>query len=174
MGLLTPADLTRLAAEGCRACGGKRLAFKTIVDARLPLQGGEPVGKMSWAYDGEAFCDGVYLVRCAACDAEVFTSKACPRCHREGGLAIALGTPNAHPLPTACPRCDHEEVAYFAMVPAETFYEGTRADKARTDVDLHDDGFHGYQARCKDCGTFAELRDRCMLCDAPGPLRERA
>ena len=28
---------------------------------------GEPVGKLTWAYDGEAFCDGIYEVGCAKC-----------------------------------------------------------------------------------------------------------
>lgn len=174
MGLLSPADLERVLAAGCGACGSRKLTFRTYVDARLPVMGGEPVGRLAWAYDGEAFCDGVYAVACAACAADVFAADVCPRCHAEGGLALALARPNAHPIPTACPRCDHEELTYLAMVPAETTWEGERAGKARTDVDLHDDGFHGYEARCRDCGPFGALVDRCMLCDAPGPLRARA
>ena len=32
---------------------------------------------------------------------------------------------------------------------------------------------HGYRVDCTDCGTVAEERARCPLCDAPGPLRAR-
>jgi hypothetical protein len=60
------------------------------------------------------------------------------------------------------------------MVPATTVYESVRAEKARTDTDMHDPGFHGYKGQCKDCGTFAELTSQCMLCAAPAPLRKRA
>ena len=67
MGQLTPDKLEELIAMGCTACGGKRLTFEAYVDAKQPLQEGEPVGKLTWAYDGEAFCDGVYEVRCASC-----------------------------------------------------------------------------------------------------------
>ena len=174
MGLLTKEGLDTVIAAGCSRCGGKRLLFKTYVDARLPLMGGEPIGRLAWAYDGEAFCDGVFEVACAACKTVVFEASVCPRCHREGGLALALATPNRHAVPAACPGCDGEEVTYFGMVPAETSYEGVRAEKARSDATLDDDGFHGFKAWCKVCGVFEELTDRCMLCDAPGPLRDRA
>jgi hypothetical protein len=174
MGLLTPEKLDELIAAGCSACGGKKLIFQTYVDGRLPLMDGEPVGRLAWAYDGEAFCDGVYEVKCAKCAARVFSSSACPRCHKDGGLAEALAAENAFPVPKGCPRCEREEISYFAMVPATTAYEGKRAEKARTSTEILDPGFHGYKAACKTCGVFAELRDRCPLCDAPGPLRPRA
>lgn len=174
MGLLTPEKLDDLIAAGCSSCGGNRLAFRMYVDGRLPLMDGEPVGRLGWAYDGEAFCDGVFEVKCARCAVSLFASDACPRCHKEGGLAVALSTENAFPVPRACPRCEREEIQYFAMVPASTAYEGKRADKARTQSEINDPGFHGFKASCKTCGVFAELRDRCALCDAPGPLRPRA
>ena len=81
---------------------------------------------------------------------------------------------NGHAVPAASSGCDGEEITYFGMVPAETSYEGVRADKARTDTTLDDEGFHGFKAWCKVCGVFEELTSRCMLCDAPGPLRDRA
>jgi hypothetical protein len=173
MGLVTKEKLDELIAAGC-ACGSKRLTFSTYVDARLPLMQGEPVGKLTWAYDGEAFCDGIYEVRCATCAASLFSSDVCPRCHAEGGLEKALNAENAYDVPEACGRCQRQEITYFAMVPATTAYESVRAEKARTDTAILDPGFHGYKATCKDCGTFAELRSRCMLCDAPAPLRSRA
>jgi hypothetical protein len=87
--------------------------------------------------------------------------------------ARALGTPNRWPVPPACPSCDDEQLRYVAFVPARIVYEGKRADKARTMTELYDDGFHGYRADCRDCGTVAERLDACPLCESPAPLRTR-
>ncbi len=173
MGTLTEAGLERLAREGCDACGTRRLHFRMYVDGLVPLQGGEPVGPVKWSFDGEKFVDGVFEVSCSQCHRVLFDDAVCPRCHAEAGLASALETTNRYPVPAACPRCGGDEVRYIAMVPARTSYEGKRADKAKTTVEIHDPGFHGYRVDCRDCGTVGELRDRCPLCDAPGPLRER-
>jgi len=173
MGALTEARLDEIARAGCTTCGASRLIFRAYLDARLLLLGGEPVGKLSWCYDGEKFVDGVYEVTCSACGKRLFSEKICPRCHQESGLARALATPNSYPLPSECPSCQGEEVRYVAMLPASTTYEGRRAGPPRTDVDSYDPGFHGYRVDCTDCGTVAELTERCPLCDAPGPLRQR-
>ncbi len=173
MGLFGKNDLDRVVSSGCTACGAKDLRFKTYVDGRIPMMGGEPIGRLGWAYDGEAFLDGTYEVTCGACRAVIFTSPVCTRCHADGGLAVALATPNTLDVPTACPGCDGEEIVFFGFVPAETTYVAVRANKARTDVDLLDDGFHGFQSWCKTCGVFGEVRDTCPLCAAPGPLRAR-
>ena len=173
MGTLTEADLERLVESGCTGCGGRRLGFRTYVDGLVPLQGGEPVGPVKWVYDGEKFVDGVFEVTCGSCAKVISGAPVCPRCHASDGLAKALSTVNAYPVPVACPRCGGDEVRFIAMVPARTSYEGKRAEKARTSVDIGDPGFHGYRVDCKGCGTVAELTDRCPLCDAPGPLRER-
>ena len=173
MGLLTPPALDALVAAGCPACSAKKLVFHAYVDARLPIMGGEPVGRMAFLNDGEAFCDGVYEVRCGECEAALFEASICPRCHADAGLARALEATNAFPVPTACPRCDAEEVRYDAMVPVRTVHHGTRADKPRTSTEILDPGFHGFRASCKSCGVFSELRDRCPMCAAPGPVRER-
>lgn len=173
MGALTPGDLERLVASGCTACGARRLDFRMYVDGLVPLMAGEPVGPVKWSYDGEKFVDGVFSVTCAACKHEELASSICPRCHAEAGLAKALGSPNGYPVPEACPRCGNQEVRYIALIPARTSYEGKRADKARTSVELADLGFHGYRVDCRDCGKVAELRDRCPLCGAPAPLRPR-
>jgi len=172
MGLFGKADLDRVIAAGC-GCGDKRLAFRTYVDGRIPMMAGEPIGRLGWAYDGEAFCDGVYEVSCLACKQSLFSSTACTRCNADGGLDKALSTTNAYPVPDACPGCDGEEIVLFGFVPAETTYEGKRAEKARTDVDLYDEGFHGFQAWCKTCGVFGELKTACPLCAAAGPIRDR-
>lgn len=173
MGLLDEPALDRLAAEGCPACGATKLLFLTIVDGSLPLMGGEPVGRITWAYDGEKFVDGVYRVSCAACAHQVFAAEVCPRCHAPGGLGRALYTPNDWPVPPACPECGEEEVKYLALLPARVVYEGHRAERARSVIEAHDEGFHGYRVDCRGCGTVAERLDSCPLCAAPAPLRAR-
>jgi hypothetical protein len=115
----------------------------------------------------------VYEVRCADCGELVFSADVCPRCHAPAGLARALATGNTWPVPRSCPSCDGEEIRYVAFVPARVAYEGKRADKPRSSTELHEDGFHGFRADCRDCGTVAALSDCCPLCDAAGPLRVR-
>ena len=174
MGLLDEPGLERLLAAGCPGCGSSRLTFDTYVDGRMPIMGGEPVGRITWVYDGEKFVDGVYDVRCADCQRPVFAADECPRCHAADGLARALKTPNGWPVPAQCPSCDEEQVGYLAFVPARVVVErGQRADKARPRAEMHDEGFHGFRVDCRDCGTVAEQTEACPLCGAVGPLRPR-
>jgi hypothetical protein len=173
MGLLDEPALERLVDAACGSCGSRKRRFRSYLDAALPLMGGEPVGRLAWVYDGEKFVDGVFEVACAACGAVVFTEGACPRCHAAGGLARALAAPNGWPVPERCPGCDDDQVRYVAFVPASVMYEGKRAERAQTAVELHDPGFHGFRVDCRDCGTVAERADTCPLCDGPGPLRAR-
>jgi hypothetical protein len=173
MGLLDASGLERLIAAGCPKCHGLKLAFRTYVDGLLPIMGAEPIGRITWVYDGEKFVDGVYEVTCAACNEVAFAADVCPRCHAPGGLRRALGTPNRWSVPRSCPECGIDEVRYIAFVPAHVIYEGKRAAKARSATELHEDGFHGYRVDCRDCGTVAERHGECPLCDAPAPLRPR-
>ena len=178
MGLLNEPDLDRLVGAGCTACGGHKLTFRTYVDGLFPFVAGEPVGRVSWIYDGEKFVDGVYAVDCAACGAALFTADVCPRCHAPGGLSIALSAANRWPVPAGCADadCGGEEIRYAAFVPARVVYEGRRAEPARTGVEPHEPGFHGLRAECRACGQTIPVRadgDRCPLCDGPGPLRAR-
>jgi len=176
MGQLDEAALDRLVAAGCGACGGTTLTFETYVDGLIPFLGGEPVGRVTWAYDGEKFLDGVYAVTCAGCRQRLFDSDLCPRCHAPGGLARALGRPNQWAVPAACadPECGCEEIRYLAFLPARVSYQGKRADEARSSTEPHDDGFHGVRAECRACRrTIAERTDSCPLCASPGPLRAR-
>ena len=173
MGVLTEPGLDQLITAGCPGCGSHRLAFRTYVDARLPLAGGEPVGALTWTYDGEKFVDGVFEAACADCKRVLLADDRCPRCHAPGALPAALNATNRWAVPAACPGCDGEEVRYIALVPARVTHDGKRADKARTTTELLDPGFHGYRVDCKACGTVAELLDRCPLCAAPAPLRPR-
>ena len=173
MGILSEPDLDRLVSAGCTRCGSKKLTFRTYVDGLLPIMGAEPVGKITWVYDGEKFVDGVFEVRCTDCKQVVFSETVCPRCHAPGGLERALATPNGFTVPTQCPKCEGEELRYIAFLPARVAYEGTRAEKARTTTELLDNGFHGYRVDCKSCGTVTAPLVTCPLCDASGPLRER-
>jgi hypothetical protein len=173
VGLLDEPGLDRLLERGCTKCGGRKLAFASYVDGLQPILGGEPVGKLTWVYDGEKFVDGIYEVVCAQCKASLFAADVCPRCHAPEGLTRALATPNRWPVPPACPSCDDEQLRYVALVPARVVYEDKRAEKARTATEMHEDGFHGYRADCRDCGTVAELTDACPLCAGPAPLRAR-
>src|SRR5438552_10116584 len=131
MGLLDEPGLDRLLDAGCAKCGGRTLTFTTYVDGLLPIMGGEPVGRLTWVYDGEKFVDGVYEVACAACKAVVFAADVCPRCNAAGGLGRALESPNRWPVPPACPSCGDDQLRYIAFVPARVVYEGKRAEKAR-------------------------------------------
>jgi hypothetical protein len=173
MGLLDEASLEKIVATGCTACNSNKLAFRSYVDGALPIVGGEPVGRMTWVYDGEKFIDGVFEVACPACKQTIFSADICPRCHAPGGLAQALATGNTWPVPGACPECGEEELRYVAFVPANVGYEGKRAEKARTTTEMHDDGFHGARVECKACGFVGERTETCPLCESPGPLRAR-
>jgi len=174
MGLLDEPGLGTLIEAGCAGCTARKLAFRTYVDGTMPFMGGEPVGRVTWVYDGEKFVDGVYEVACAECRLVVFSSDVCPRCHAPGGLKRALETPNGYVAPAQCPTCDADEVGLVAFLPAVVTYDGGRADKARTQTEPHDVGFHGYRVDCRDCGpAVASRSDACPLCEAPPPLRPR-
>lgn len=173
MGLLDEPGLDAQIDRGCTACGSHRLLFRTYVDGRLPLLGGEPVGALTWMYDGERFVDGVFDIACADCKAPLWHADVCPRCHAPDQLATILATENRWPVPATCARCDSEELRYTALVPARVLHEGKRAEKARTSTELHEPGFHGYRSECRDCGTATELTKSCPLCAAAAPLRAR-
>ena len=172
VGILDEAALERLVGAGCVQCKSHRLRFGAYLDGVLPIMAAEPVGKLTWAYDGEKFVDGVFEVSCADCNTALFSADVCPRCHAAGGLDKALSTTNDWPVPACCPSCAGEELRYVAMVPASVVYNGNRADKPRCGTELLDEGFHGYRVDCKSCRTVA-TRETCPLCNAPPPLRTR-
>lgn len=177
VGALTEAGLNDLVSQGCSACKSKRFLFRAVVDGRLPLMAGEPVGAITWIYDGEKFVDGVFEVHCDTCKKVVFASDVCPRCNAPDALSKVLSTCNGWPVPAACPACQDEEVRYVALLPVEVVHDGQRASKARTSTEMHDPGFHGISIDCVDCGVVAPSSDAtnasCPLCAAPGPIRAR-
>jgi hypothetical protein len=172
MGFLTEARLDDL-VRGCPSCGGTRLQVRAYLDGRFPLMVAEPTGDCAWVYDGEKFVDGVFEVSCAGCRHVLFTSDACPRCNADGGLRRALAEENRWPVPRACTACKGREVLYTSFVPTVVSYEGKKIARPEPAAELGEVGFHGVRAECPDCGVFAEQTERCPLCDAPGPLRER-
>lgn len=173
MGILTEAGLDDLVRAGCSGCGKNVLQFRAFLDARILTLGGEPVSKLTWVYDGEKFVDGVFEVTCAGCKKVLLAADLCPRCHAPGGLTTALESENRFPRLKECPQCQHEELRYFAMLPATVSYEQGRAGKPVTHIDAYDPGFHGLRIECRDCGPIAKVTAGCPLCAAPGPLRAR-
>ena len=178
MGLLDEPGLDRLIAAGC-ACGSQTLLFRTYVDGVFPFVAAEPVGRVTWAYDGERFVDGVYRrhVRGLRRD-PVFGGRvpAVPRARRSGtraGHAQRVGRAARVRRPGL--RRGGDQVRRLRPGARHATSSG-RADKARTATEPHDDGFHGLRATCRGCGAVAVERTDagpCPLCEAPGPLRAR-
>ena len=110
---------------------------------------------------------GTFRIACDRCKKELFTATACPRCAAPDGVARALSTENAMPLPTGCTGCGSKLVTATAYVPAVVIYEGKRANKARTQTAPGDPGFHTLRVECKECKKVGELRDPCPLCGGP-------
>ena len=79
MGLLDEPGLEKLVATACAGCGGSKRTFRTYVDGLLPIMAAEPVGRLTWVYDGEKFVDGVFEVTCTDCKRVQFAETACPR-----------------------------------------------------------------------------------------------
>ena len=172
MGTFTKDALDALLASGC-SCGATKLRFETYVDGRIPLLGGEQAGSVAWAYKGETFVDGVFEISCASCKQILFASDVCPRCNAEHALPGILAAQNRFPIPTSCLRCNAQSLSYTAMIPSLVVYEGARAQKARPNAVIEEEGFHGYRVDCKRCRAVAEVKTACPLCAAPGPLRAR-
>ena len=172
MGLLDEAGLERLVAAGCTQCGSHKLGFRTFVDGVLPLLGGEPVGRMTWAYDGEKFIDGVYRIRCLACSDDAFASPDCPRCHRPGGLADALASSARLAVPKRCPSCKGTELTVLAFVPARVRTGEGRPGAPTLIAQYGEPGFHIAGLMCDGCDWVA-APEGCPLCGGPGPLRGR-
>lgn len=171
MGALVDQTFLPLVEGGCPTCSGKKLLIESYVEGAFPLLDGESDGTVMWAYKGETFIDGVFRITCAACKHRVYEDAACPRCHAEGGLAIARETENRRPPPAVCPRCGDDTLVARAFVPADVVYQGKRAEKARAGEGLNDPGFHVVRLDCTTCGTLEPAGTSCPLCDSAGPVR---
>ena len=160
-------DETQLAAivsAGCPACHSKKLLVSAYVAQHVPLLEGELYGKTSWAYKGEDFVHGTYSIACAQCASTLYGSASCPLCNAEAGLARAFETENDFAFPLSCGRCDAKRITARAYVPITVRYEGTRTEKARTEVAPEDPGFHAFRAECMSCHEVSARHTPCPLC----------
>lgn len=151
---------------GCSACGGKKVVVEAYVARKFVLLEGEVYGRPSWGYKGEDLVRGTYAIRCAACAHAIYEDDACPRCASDGGLARALETESALAFPRACVDCGGTRLTATALVPASVIYEGRRAQKARTETEPEDAGFHSYRVECKGCPNVIDRKKPCPVCAA--------
>ncbi len=173
MGLLDEPGFER-AIAACGGCGGTSFDIATYVDRHVPVMLADPTGDGRWVYDGEAFIDGVYRVCCAGCKRVAFESDACPRCHRDGGLADGLGQESRLAVPKRCPGCKSNELSLVAFVPATVRTTGAGRPPAPKPIAvLGDAGFQVIAIACDEC-DWATVSERCPICDAAPPLRKRA
>jgi hypothetical protein len=161
---LSEEAFSALVGAGCPHCGGKKVTIESLVVEKVPLLDGEVYGSPSWAYKGEDYVRGTYLVTCHACKKELFAAGACPRCGADGGVARALERENAFDLPKACADCGSGQLTARAYAPALVVYEGKRADKPRPQAAPGEPGFHAFQRECKACRSVMEQHEPCPLC----------
>ncbi len=161
---LSEQAFTALVDAGCTECPSKKLIVEAIVAQTMPTLGGEPYGTPTWRYKGEDLVQGTYRIACDACKHELFGESACSRCASADGVARALVTNNALPIPASCSSCGSELLTATVFVPATVTYEGKRAAKARTQTVPEDPGFHASRVECKECRTILERRTTCVLC----------
>lgn len=161
---LSEEAFTALVDAGCTACPSKKLVVEAIVAQKMPILGGEPYGTPAWGYKGEDLVRGTFRIACDDCKTELFSATACPRCDAASGVAKALETENAFPLPATCTGCGCELLTATVFVPATVVYEGKRAAKARTQTVPEDPGFHASRVECKQCHNVMERRTSCPLC----------
>jgi hypothetical protein len=173
MGHLDEAAFRR-ALEPCARCSGKAFDIDAYLDRTVEVMLGEANDDGRWCYDGEKFIDGVFRVRCVACQATVFSSDDCPRCHAKAALVPALGAMSRLVPPKRCPRCNKTEVTLVAFAPAcsRTTDASARPTTPKASALLGDPGYHVIAVACDDC-DWAEVAEGCPICTAASPLRAR-
>jgi hypothetical protein len=160
------------AIAGCTKCDRKAFLVSSYIDRQISVMLAERNDDGRWVHDGEKFIDGVYRIRCIGCSADAFATTACPRCHREGGLADALDVASRLAVPRRCPQCKGTEMTITGFAPA-TVRTGEGRPPSPTPIALFPDaGFHVATIMCDSCEWVAAA-DGCPLCGGPGPLRER-
>lgn len=157
---------------GCPACGEAAVEIRTFLDRRVLLMLADPNDAGRWVHDGEKFIDGTYRIACGSCAHVVFESPDCPRCHAAGGLARALGDASRLPIPKRCAGCNELELIALALVNAQARYTVGATPKPQPLAEYGEAGHHMVAFACESCDA-AVVTQKCPLCDAPGPLRER-
>jgi hypothetical protein len=171
MGNLDEAKFTAV-ISGCAKCDRKAFEVSSYIDRQVSVMVAQANDDGRWTHDGEKFIDGVYKIRCLGCGDEPYTTTDCPRCHRAGGLADALGVPARLPVPKRCPGCRGTELLVTGFAPA-TVRTGEGRPPTPTPTALYGDpGFHITAILCDGC-DWTSAFDGCALCGGPGPLRTR-
>lgn len=171
MGRLDEAAFTAATTTPCAGCGGTTFEITSFIDRRLLMMLADPNDAGRWVHDGEKFVDGTYRIACTGCARIVFENGDCPRCHAPAGLAKALGERTRLEIPKRCPKCNELELLALALVPATARY-GAGRPKPEPLVEFGEPGYHVVAFACESCDA-ATVTQKCPLCDAPGPLRER-
>jgi len=171
VGTLDQGAFEQLVQGGCTACSGKLLEIRSYIDCSVELMAGDPTNDGRFVHDGEKFVDGTYNIACVGCKRVLFASDVCPRCNTPAGLEHALLEETRLRVPKRCPHCDELELMMLAFVPASARFGG-ESSKPKPLVDYGDPGYHVVAYACHHCDN-AIVAERCPLCDAPGPLRQR-
>jgi RNA polymerase subunit RPABC4/transcription elongation factor Spt4 len=171
MGALDEASFAKLIG-GCAKCDAKAFEVHSYIDRQTSVMFGERNDDGRWTHDGEKFIDGVYRIECIRCRDVAFETKDCPRCHREGGLADAIGKPSRLAAPKRCPKCKGTEMTTIGFAPATVRTGEGRPPSPTPAAIVGDPGFHVADVMCDGCDWVARA-DGCPLCGGPGPLRDR-
>ena len=172
MGRLDERAFEAAVQGGCPACGAPSVEIRTFLDRRLLMMLADPNDAGRWVHDGEKFIDGTYRIACGSCAHVVFESPDCPRCHAAGGLARALEDRSRLEIPKRCPGCSELELLALAYVNARATYAVGTTPKPQALAEFGEPGHHIVAFACESCDA-ATVTQKCPLCDAPGPLRER-
>ncbi len=156
----------------CGKCGARAFEVGSYLDRQLTVMLGERNDDGRWTHDGEKFIDGVYRVKCIACGDLAHDDADCPRCHREGGLADALGHASRLAVPKRCPTCKGTELTVTGFAPAHVRTGAAARPQPTAIALLPDQGFHVAHVMCDGCDWVA-LAEGCPLCGGAGPLRTR-
>jgi hypothetical protein len=156
MGRLDEQRFETIVRDTCPRCRGTSLVIRTFLDRRVLLMLADPND----------------MISCTGCGHVVFESPDCPRCHAPDGLAKALHDTSRMSIPKRCTSCNELELLGLALVHAEAKHTAGSTPKPQPLAEWGEPGHHMVAFACESCDA-AVVTQRCPLCDAPGPLRER-
>ena len=163
------------AIAGCAKCDAKAFEVQSYIDRQLSVMLARANQDGRWTHDGEKFIDGTFRIKCIGCSTEAYTTEDCPRCHRAGGLAEAMGNVARLTVPKRCPTCKGTELTVMAFVPARVRTGEGRPGAPTAIAQFGDAGFHISGIMCEGCDWVAAPRAaRCAV--VPGcsaNVRER-
>lgn len=160
------------AIAGCTKCDFKAFAVSTYLDRQVTVMLAQSSHDGHWTHDEAQLVDGVFRIQCLGCKTLAYDSPACPRCHRENGLADAVGTSSRLVVPSRCPDCKGTEMQLTSFAPATVkAVEEQRAAPTPTAL-FGDVGYHVAHIACVTC-EWTRVADGCPLCGGAGPLRTR-